>query len=226
MVDAHFLSTHIPLFRGLPPLQLLKIASEVEVRNIATGIHFSLGFLTPHPCAYLLSGFVVVKNPSNQVLPLGPYLFSSGDWILLHHNIVAERRPWVLEIYREATIITMPYAPILNLAQMNTQLAINLMQTTAAESLRLLSYSTNMQLLDVEGRLAYLLLYLAREVFHSKRFRIPINQLKLANLITTSREVVNRVFMTWRREGVITLAQHEVTILQREILEERCKFCS
>ena len=226
MVDAHFLSTHIPLFRGLPPLQLLKIASEVEVRNIATGIHFSLGFLTPHPCAYLLSGFVVVKNPSNQVLPLGPYLFSSGDWILLHHNIVAERRPWVLEIYREATIITMPYAPILNLAQMNTQLAINLMQTSAAESLRLLSYSTNMQLLDVEGRLAYLLLYLAREVFHSKRFRIPINQLKLANLITTSREVVNRVFMTWRREGVITLAQHEVTILQREILEQRCKFCS
>jgi hypothetical protein len=226
MVDAHFLSTHIPLFRGLPPLQLLKIASEVEVRNIATGIHFSLGFLTPHPCAYLLSGFVVVKNPSNQVLPLGPYLFSSGDWILLHHNIVAERRPWVLEIYREATIITMPYAPILNLAQMNTQLAINLMQTTAAESLRLLSYSTSMQLLGVEGRLAYLLLYLAREVFHSKRFRIPINQLKLANLITTSREVVNRVFMTWRREGVITLAQHEVTILQREILEERCKFCS
>ncbi len=226
MVDAHFLSTHIPLFRGLPPLQLLKIASEVEVRNIATGIHFSLGFLTPHPCAYLLSGFVVVKNPSNQVHPLGPYLFSSGDWILLHHNIVADRRPWVLEIYREATIITMPYAPILNLAQMNTQLAINLMQTTAAESLRLLSYSTNMQLLDVEGRLAYLLLYLAREVFHSKRFRIPINQLKLANLITTSREVVNRVFMTWRREGVITLAQHEVTILQREILEQRCKFCS
>lgn len=226
MIDAHFLSTHIPLFRGLPPLQLLKIASEVEVRNIATGIHFSLGFLTPHPCAYLLSGFVVVKNPSNQVLPLGPYLFSSGDWILLHHNIVADRRPWVLEIYREATIITMPYAPILNLAQMNTQLAINLMQTTAAESLRLLSYSTNMQLLDVEGRLAYLLLYLAREVFHSKRFRIPINQLKLANLITTSREVVNRVFMTWRREGVITLAQHEVTILQREILEQRCKFCS
>lgn len=226
MVDAHFLSTHIPLFRGLPPLQLLKIASEVEVRNIATGIHFSLGFLTPHPCAYLLSGFVVVKNPSNQVLPLGPYLFSSGDWILLHHNIVAERRPWVLEIYREATIITMPYAPILNLAQMNTQLAINLMQTTAAESLRLLSYSTSMQLLGVEGRLAYLLLYLAREVFHSKRFRIPINQLKLANLITTSREVVNRVFMTWRREGVITLAQHEVTILQREILEQRCKFCS
>ena len=226
MVDAHFLSTHIPLFRGLPPLQLLKIASEVEVRNIATGIHFSLGFLTPHPCAYLLSGFVVVKNPSNQVLPLGPYLFSSGDWILLHHNIVADRRPWVLEIYREATIITMPYAPILNLAQMNTQLAINLMQTTAAESLRLLSYSTSMQLLDVEGRLAYLLLYLAREVFHSKRFRIPINQLKLANLITTSREVVNRVFMTWRREGVIALAQHEVTILQREILEQRCKFCS
>lgn len=226
MVDAHFLSTHIPLFRGLPPLQLLKIASEVEVRNIATGIHFSLGFLTPHPCAYLLSGFVVVKNPSNHSVPLGPYLFSSGDWILLHHNIVADRRPWVLEIYREATIITMPYAPILNLAQMNTQLAINLMQTTAAESLRLLSYSTSMQLLGVEGRLAYLLLYLAREVFHSKRFRIPINQLKLANLITTSREVVNRVFMTWRREGVITLAQHEVTILQREILEERCKFCS
>ena len=226
MVDAHFLSTHIPLFRGLPPLQLLKIASEVEVRNIATGIHFSLGFLTPHPCAYLLSGFVVVKNPSNHSVPLGPYLFSSGDWILLHHNIVADRRPWVLEIYREATIITMPYTPILSLAQMNTQLAVNLMQTTAAESLRLLSYSTNMQRLDVEGRLAYLLLYLAREVFHSKRFHIPINQLKLAELITTSREVVNRIFMAWRRENVIALAQHEVTILQREILEQRCKFCS
>ena len=120
----------------------------------------------------------------------------------------------------------MPYTPVLSLAQVNTQLAVNLMQTTAAESLRLLSYSTNMQRLDVEGRLAYLLLYLAREVFHSKRFHIPINQLKLAELITTSREVVNRIFMAWRRENVIALAQHEVTILQREILEQRCKFCS
>lgn len=226
MIDAHFLSTHIPLFRGLPPLQLLKIANEVEVRNIVPGLNFSLGFLTPHPCAYLLSGFVVVKNPSNHAVPLGPYLFSSGDWILLHHNITDDRRPWVLEIYREATIITLPYTPVLSLAQVNTQLAVNLMQTTAAESLRLLSYSTNMQRLDVEGRLAYLLLYLAREVFHSKRFRIPINQLKLAELITTSREVVNRIFMAWRRENVIALAQHEVTILQREILEQRCKFCS
>ena len=45
MIDAHFLSTHIPLFRGLPPLQLLKIANEVEVRNIAPGLNFSLGFL-------------------------------------------------------------------------------------------------------------------------------------------------------------------------------------
>lgn len=226
MIDTHFLSTHIPLFRGLPPLQLLKIANEVEVRNIVPSLNFSLGFLTPHPCAYLLSGFVVVKNPSNHAVPLGPYLFSSGDWILLHHNITDDRRPWVLEIYREATIITLPYTPVLSLAQVNTQLAVNLMQTTAAESLRLLSYSTNMQQLDVEGRLAYLLLYLAREVFHSKRFRIPINQLKLAELITTSREVVNRIFMAWRRENVIALAQHEVTILQREILEQRCKFCS
>ncbi len=226
MIDTHFLSTHIPLFRGLPPLQLLKIANEVEVRNIVPSLNFSLGFLTPHPCAYLLSGFVVVKNPSNHAVPLGPYLFSSGDWILLHHNITDDRRPWVLEIYREATIITLPYTPVLSLAQVNTQLAVNLMQTTAAESLRLLSYSTNMQRLDVEGRLAYLLLYLAREVFHSKRFRIPINQLKLAELITTSREVVNRIFMAWRRENVIALAQHEVTILQREILEQRCKFCS
>ena len=138
------------------------------------------------------------------------------------------RASWFLSFFVGRLDFTPPqhYRRSATLGIRNTQLAVNLMQTTAAESLRLLSYSTNMQRLDVEGRLAYLLLYLAREVFHSKRFHIPINQLKLAELITTSREVVNRIFMAWRRENVIALAQHEVTILQREILEQRCKFCS
>lgn len=221
MIDAHFLSTHIALFRGLPPLQLYRIASEVQIKNISPSLHYSLGFLHLHPCVYLLSGFVAVKNTPNSTSRLGPYLFSSGEWILLSHNVIDETQPWVLEIYREATLITMPYAPILNLAQKNTQLAINLMKTVAEESVRLLSYSNHIQQLDVEGRLAYLLLYLARRVFHNKQFRIPINQLKLAELISTSREVISRIFSAWRKAGIITLSQHEITILQHKVLEER-----
>jgi len=223
MIDAHFLATHIPLFRGLPPLQLLRIANEVEVKHIAPGINFSLGVVHCHPCAYLLSGFVAVKNPLTSTPFFGPYLFSSGKWILLSHNVAEDTRHWVLEIYREATIITMPYAPILSLAQQNTQLSVNIMRTVAEESIALLSFSNHLQKLDVEGRLAFLLLYLAREVFHSKSFRIPINQLKLAELIGASREVVSRVFAAWRQAGIIALAQHEVSILQRQELEQRSK---
>ena len=222
MIDAHFLTTHLGLFRGLPPLQLFRIANDVEVKNIAPGINYSLGFLHQSPCAYLLSGFVAVKNSLNSTSPLGPYLFSSGEWILLSHNVTEDTRPWVLEIYREATIITLPYAPILSLAQKNTQLAVNLMRAVAEESVRLLTFSNSMQRLDVEGRLAYLLLYLARKVFHGKRFRIPINQQKLAELIATSREVVSRIFSAWRQANIITMYQHEITILQHDVLEQRC----
>ncbi len=220
-MDPHFLITHIPLFRNLPSLQLLRIANEASIKTIPPGVSYTLALLKPSQATYILSGFVAIQQPIGSIHPLGPHLYGAGKWLGLNYTVSEESIPWILRIFREAIIVCIPYEPILSLARSNTQLAINLLQECARESTQKLIYSAHMQQLDVEGRLAYFFLYLAREIFHGKRFKVPINQFQIAYLLSTSREVVNRLLTQWRKAELITIEQHELTILNREELEKR-----
>lgn len=76
---------------------------------------------------------------------------------------------------------------------------------------------------DVPGRLAALLLQLARDYGVLDRrgvlLRIKLSQRELANLIGASREVVNQVLSEFRRKRLIDFEGRQIVILSQEALK-------
>lgn len=70
------------------------------------------------------------------------------------------------------------------------------------------------------GRLAGVLLFFSEEVFKSLQFELPLDRNELSELLGLSREIVTRVLMQFRADGLISLDKKQISILDPEMLRE------
>jgi CRP/FNR family cyclic AMP-dependent transcriptional regulator len=78
---------------------------------------------------------------------------------------------------------------------------------------------------DVYGRLAKKLLELGeahgRQRGSQVEIVLPLTQQDLANLVGASRESVNKAIKYYRDRGVLTIANHRITVLRADLLRQR-----
>ena len=70
------------------------------------------------------------------------------------------------------------------------------------------------------GRLADALLYFSEDVFESEKFTLPLTQQEIANFIGTSRESTARGLSNFRQNGIISLNNSVVEILDINCLKQ------
>jgi CRP/FNR family transcriptional regulator, cyclic AMP receptor protein len=78
---------------------------------------------------------------------------------------------------------------------------------------------------DVYGRLAKKLLELGeahgRQRGGQVEIVLPLTQQDLANLVGASRESVNKAIKYYRDRGVLAIANHRITVLRPDLLQQR-----
>jgi CRP/FNR family transcriptional regulator/CRP/FNR family cyclic AMP-dependent transcriptional regulator len=78
---------------------------------------------------------------------------------------------------------------------------------------------------DVYGRLAKKLLELGEAHGRQKggqiEISLPLTQQDLANLVGASRESVNKAIKFYRDKGVVSIANHRITVLRPDLLRQR-----
>lgn len=72
----------------------------------------------------------------------------------------------------------------------------------------------------IYGRVADALLYFAQIVFESPTFELPFSRREFADLIGLSRESATRVLIKFKDEGIISLDGKNITINDRDLLEQ------
>jgi|LGVD01.1.fsa_nt_gb CRP-like cAMP-binding protein len=70
------------------------------------------------------------------------------------------------------------------------------------------------------GRLADALLYFSEDVFENKKFTLPLTQQEIANFIGTSRESTARGLSNFKQNGIISLENSIVEILDINCLKQ------
>jgi CRP-like cAMP-binding protein len=118
------------------------------------------------------------------------------------------------------TVLSIPYAPILELFEAQPVLLWNVTRLLA-QRIRVTDEAlADSVFLDVTGRTAKRLLELANG---SDSFTLPVTQEELAGMVGASRERVNKAIASFIRLG--WLEQHERTyrIIQRDRLELRAR---
>ena len=105
----------------------------------------------------------------------------------------------------------------------NPKIAVQLIEVLCSRLRRTSEMVESIAFLDFGARLAKLLLQMAenygKETDDGLLIDLRISQADLGNLIASTRESVNRQLSAWTQEGVITMEQGKITLIDQETLE-------
>jgi len=77
---------------------------------------------------------------------------------------------------------------------------------------------------QLRGRIAFILLYFAKEVYFNPKFDLPLSRKEIADLIEMSTENVIRILSEFRKDQIVSIDGSEIEILNMEALERINKF--
>lgn len=71
---------------------------------------------------------------------------------------------------------------------------------------------------QIRGKIADFLLELSDNIYNSDIFKIPVNQQEIGNLVDSSRENVSRVFNEFKKDGIISISNKKIGIINKDSL--------
>ncbi len=94
---------------------------------------------------------------------------------------------------------------IKNIIGQNGQFALKVLSKICHVSDEIIFNRVNICSKQMRGRIAFLLLYLAREIFDSNEFKLPLTRREIGELIAMSTENVIRIISEFRKEGILSM---------------------
>ena len=220
MIDYTLLS-QCPVFRGI---------SAADAENLLKQVHFQLR-------KFLKDEIVVVAGESVANLNIvlsgsvrGEMIDYSGKTIKIE-DVEAPKPlaaaflfgqdnkfPVTVTANEKCTILVIPVGEFLKLLQMNSQILRNYLNSISSraqflsQKLHFLSFKT------IRGKVAHYLLQQAGERFHS--VELKNTQQQLADLFGVTRPSLARVFGDMQKEGLISISNKTVKLIDKEKLSE------
>ncbi len=220
MIDYTLLS-QCPVFRGI---------SAADAENLLKQVHFQLR-------KFLKDEIVVVAGESVANLNIvlsgsvrGEMIDYSGKTIKIE-DVEAPKPlaaaflfgqdnkfPVTVTANEKCSILVIPVGEFLKLLQMNSQILRNYLNSISSraqflsQKLHFLSFKT------IRGKVAHYLLQQAGERFHS--VELKNTQQQLADLFGVTRPSLARVFGDMQKEGLISISNKTVKLVNREKLSE------
>jgi CRP/FNR family cyclic AMP-dependent transcriptional regulator len=213
-LDAYQALRSVPLFREVPEADLRAIAQLVRERQVAKGSVILSAGASGDALFFIVKGQVkvtVVAEDGREVI-----LSVLGDGAFFGEMALLDDEP------RSAHVITMDDTTLLVLrredfhAKLQTapELAISLLRELSRRLRPADSTIASLMLLDVNGRIARLLLELAREEGgDGNRITRRLTHAALGQMVGASRETVSRTMRTLVLGNVIGVTRKEIVLL-------------
>ncbi len=102
----------------------------------------------------------------------------------------------------------------------NAEFTYKIMESQCKENLHNYDKLLKQGQKKIFGRLADALLYFSEDIFENKKFTLPLTQQEVANFIGTSRESTARGLSNFRQNGIISVNNSVVEILDLNCLKQ------
>ena len=213
-----------PLFSSLPDDELEVLGRSLGKRTFGKGmIIFHRG--SPGQTLYIIdSGLVRIFSLSESGQELTVNLYGPGE-LFGEMAVLDARTRSAGALCMERTVThTLHRDVFVRCLQRNPALAYGVIELLSAR-LRYTTYHLeSLAFLDVYGRVADKLLELAARFGgrgQRARLDLRLTQSELASWLAASRESVNKVLSQFRDQGLIAVDGQEITILDRDGLQDR-----
>ena len=172
-----------------------------------------------HDFKYLKTGLVKLYKSTTdgeeQIITITrPFEFVSNT------NIFHEDRyRYSLSALEDSIVCCIRIELIRDLILRNGKFALNLLAVLSRTSENIISLSLEIRKRNLAGRIAFVLLYFSKELYHSRIFDLPVSRKEIADLISMSSANVIRTFSEFRRDGIINTNGRTIEITDINKLE-------
>jgi len=220
--------TEIPLFRGLPPERLSRLAEKLRKKSVSAGTNMITADQPGEVVYVLLDGTVKIlieQMDGREVILafLGP-----GDTVGEMSLVDSAGRSANVMTMEKCTFLWMDRATFQELLRNVPEFAQNLVRLLSSRLRMANEQIQSLSSLDVAGRLARQILAFSERYGEpddeGTKISLRLTQTDLAELVGASRERVNQVMVDFRQKGYLTVDTGHHVLVQRP--EELARLCS
>lgn len=168
---------------------------------------------------YLKSGLVKLyrrsSNDKEQILCFAMPL----DFVSLLSIFSEEKYNYSVTALLDSVTCSMDLSEIRSLAEQNGKFATGLMQKINKATDRIILDFLEVKQRRLFGRIAYILLYFANEIFRQPSFDLPVSRKEIAEYIGMTVENVIRTLSDLRKDGIIKIYGQTIEIADMERLK-------
>jgi len=113
---------------------------------------------------------------------------------------------------------------IKKLTEINGKFAVDIMDKMSRITDKILIQSLEIRKRNLRGRVAFILLYFANEIYNSNNIDLPVSRKEIAEYISMSTENVIRTFSEFRDDKIIKIYGKNIEIIDLPKLESIAKF--
>ncbi len=173
---------------------------------------------------YLKSGLVKLyrrdDNGREQIISIAkPF-----DYVSLLSVFSTDRYNYSVTALEDSVTCNLNMDDIRTIIKQNGNLALNLLQKMSVLADTLILDSLEIRKKHLRGRVAFLLLRFANEIYFSNEFELPLSRKEMAEYVGMTTENVIRSLSEFRKDGILKIYGKTIQIVNMETLRSISEF--
>ena len=168
---------------------------------------------------YLRSGLIKLyktdKNGKERILSIN----KPGDFINLLSVFSNSEYKYSIAAIEETKVCDIELPALERVIKSNSTFTLRVLNRMSRISDDIIDGQFEISQRQVKGRIAYFLLFLANNIYHSHEFRMPITRREIGELISMTTENTIRTLSEFRKDGIISMDGKVVKIIDFKRLE-------
>jgi len=119
----------------------------------------------------------------------------------------------------ETTVCMIDLDTVRELILSNGAFGLGIMEKMSKNADKIILQNLSLNMKNLRGRIAYIILLFANEIYKTDSFDLPVSRKEIAQLIDMTTENVIRIFSEFRKDGIIRINGKNIEILDKTKLE-------
>ena len=172
---------------------------------------------------YLKRGLVkLVKKGENQkerIISIARPL----DFVSLLSTFSEKPYNYSINALEKSSVCAINLESMKKVVKQNGAFALELIEHITRSSNFVIQSTYDIDDKHLRGRIAYILLWFSKKIYHKKKFELPISRKEVGELINMTIENVIRILSEFRKDGILKIDGKTIEILNMELLERLSK---
>lgn len=168
--------------------------------------------------SYLKSGLVKlykIDGESEQII----HIAKPFDFVSILSVFSQKKYQYSVTALEESVVCNIAMKRIFEISSGNSAFAMDMMKRMSEVSDRIIQEMLEIRKRNLKGRVAFILLYFANDIFKSLSFELPVSRKEISEYIGMSTENVIRTLSEFRKDKIIKIFGKVIEIEDKESLE-------